>query len=903
LPERLKLFMRIVKPQHLSVLHRCFERDRKAYFCVTVIALVPLQSEPALMSEQELWQTVPELLGDTPLDMSVPKSGAEFLVAGDACAPGGQAVQGLKVSARVGNETKLLHVFGQRQWAGSKATPPVPYTRVPLAWTHAFGGPNFPDNTAGTGHEPAETPQGKQQTLPYIEYPKDPSMKPGKPVKPACFGALGPMAPQRKVFDGTYDDAWLKNEYPGPPKDFDWRYHCIAPSDQWQAEAYSGTEEIELIHMHPDHPQILTRLPGIAPIVAFRRKAAGDNELSFLQPRLTTVWLFPNQLRAALIWHAMMQTCDEFADEIDTVLVAAEWQDRPKGQPHYLHALNSRMDPETGGLKILEDEELLPEGLATPNAALEKYRKLLGSSGVSVQRLQENLQKNEAELNTKLTQAFGAKAVGEMQQGQVQVRQQLGLPELPAKMPQTHEEIVQATKALQQQAAAMPAMEQKLAAYSAQTLQQLRQEFASRGVDTGVMDALSKPARLPPSHQLSSVKALQDLDGAMHAMEQQMERPPGDAAPKITQQMKDTAHAADRRRPEMMRGLAHLQDKPPAIEKDVALRWRESAARAKAAGQSFAGLSLQGGDFSGMSLTSADFSNAQLDGADFSGADLTGANFDKASLAHASFERAQLANASFIGSNLGKANMQGAAASGAQFKDATLANANFSATDLSGCAFSGASFMDTAFEGARLCQARIDNSVIMRCDFTAADMSGGNFTKSAFMQSQLPEVNFSRSTVNSADFVSCKLDGANFDEALADNVRFVSGSTMAGVSFRGASARRASFRGLNLAHGQFANAKLDSSDFGEADCSHANFEHASLKNTMLMKTNLQSARLRSANLMQCILQHARLFDADLSGANLFGADLSRIEVNDQTQLRDAFTAKARRIPLHKVAAP
>ncbi len=895
--------MRIVKPQHLSVLHRCFERDRKAYFCVTVIAFVPLQGEPALMSEQELWQTVPELLGDTPLDMSVPKSGAEFLVAGDACAPGGQAVQGLKVSARVGNTTKLLHVFGQRQWAGSKATPPVPYTRVPLAWTHAYGGANFPDNTAGTGHEPAQTPQGKQQTLPYIEYPKDPSMKPGKPVKPACFGALGPMAPQRKIFDGTYDDAWLKGEYPGPPKDFDWRYHCIAPSDQWQAEAYSGTEEIELIHMHPDHPQILTRLPGIAPVVAFRRKAVGDNALSFLQPRLTTAWFFPNQLRAALIWHSMIQTRDEFADEINTVLVAAEWQDKPKGQAHYLHALNSRMDPDMGGLKILEDEELLPEGLATPNASLEKYQKLLGSSGVSVQRLQENLQKNEAELNTKLTQAFGAKAVGEMQQRQVQLRQQLGLPDMPAKMPQTQKEIVEAAKALQQQAAAMPAIEQKLAAYSAQTLQQMRQEFSSRGMDTGVIDALSKPPKLPPLQQLSSVKALEDLEGAMHALEQQAGRPLGDATPKVTRQMKDMAQAADRHRPEMMRGLAHLQDKPPAVQPDVAARWRISAARAKAAGQSFAGLSLQGGDFSGMSLPNADFSGAQLDGADFSGADLTGANFDKATLAHASFEGAQLANASFIGSNLGKANMQGAAASGALFKEATLTNTNFSAADLSGCAFAGASFMETVFQGARLCQARVDNCVIMRCDFAKADLSGGDFTKSSFIESQLPAANFSRSTLSSADFVACKLDGANFDEASADNARFVHGSTMTNVSFRGASAQRASFRGLNLARSQFAGAKLDSSDFSEADCSHANFEHASLKNALLMKTNFQSARLACANLMQCILQHAQLFDADLSGANLFGADLSRIDVNEKTQLRDTFTAKARRIPAHKVAAP
>ena len=96
--------MRILKPQHLSLMHRCFERQRRAYLGVAVMAYLPIRDEPALLPEQELWQEVAPLMQpEVPLDAVLPKSGAEFLMIGDACAPGGEPVTGLEVEARVGS--------------------------------------------------------------------------------------------------------------------------------------------------------------------------------------------------------------------------------------------------------------------------------------------------------------------------------------------------------------------------------------------------------------------------------------------------------------------------------------------------------------------------------------------------------------------------------------------------------------------------------------------------------------------------------------------------------------------------------------------------------------------------------------------------------------------------------
>ena len=128
--------MRIIKPQHLSLLHRCFERQHRAYLGVSVMAYVPIQASPALLPEQELWQQVAPLMHpEVPLDAGLPKSGAEFLMIGDACAPGGEPVTGLEVSVRVGALAKTLHVYGERYWLDSQRVSDVrTFARWPLTW-------------------------------------------------------------------------------------------------------------------------------------------------------------------------------------------------------------------------------------------------------------------------------------------------------------------------------------------------------------------------------------------------------------------------------------------------------------------------------------------------------------------------------------------------------------------------------------------------------------------------------------------------------------------------------------------------------------------------------------------------------------------------------------------------
>jgi uncharacterized protein YjbI with pentapeptide repeats len=853
--------MRIIKPQHLSILPRTFERQQRAYLCVSVIAFCPLLGEAALLPEQELWPTVTPLLGDTPLDMGLPKTGGEYIVAANAMAPGGAAVTQLKVGAKVGALQKILQVHGAREWRGRQISAPAPFKQMPLNWQQAYGGAEFTDNPFGTG-APLKNASGDiPLPLPCVEYPHDPATAPGKAITPASFFALHPMSTQRKRFDGTYDSAWLKQDYPGPPKDFDWRYHCIASADQWQAEPFKGDEVVELVHMHGEHARISGRLPGITPVIGVRLDRMADNAMRFIEPKLTTVWLFPNQLRMALVWHSLLQVGDEFGDDVQLVMAAAEWTGKPRGKDHYLKAVAERQDKERGAIKMLDDHELLPEGLATPNDSAKRHLGLMGMSDQVRDAIAGKLAENKQSLNAKLA------TVPKSTDPSAAAANPLAQFNLPVSMGDT-----------------LPASTQEfldLARKVEPVLAQMAKQLTAQDKPATVK-AAKKPARdAAPSLTAVPLAPGQELPQAALARVQQIQ-PQADAA---------------------MLGIAHLSEAPPAIDAATAEQWRTSAQKAKEQGRSFAGLKLQGADFSGMDLSGVDFTGAELESTNFANATLQGATFERCPLAFANFSGAKLKGASFAGSNLGKAAFAKADAESCNFQGATLSNTQLNGAQLAGCNFRGATLLETNLEQARLNGAVLSGCIVLRSKLRGADMSQADITKASFVESDLQGAAFRRAVLTSADFVTCMLDGAVFDEASADNARFVHGSSLKAASFAGASLRKACLRNMPLVQSNFERAQMDQADLSHAQCGKARLFKASLKNALLLKCDLQAAVLQSANLMQAVMQHADLRGADLRGTNLFACDMARIETDAQTRTDQAFTAKVRTVPARKVLAP
>jgi Uncharacterized protein conserved in bacteria (DUF2169) len=145
--------MKIIKPQTLSLLTRPFEFRRDYWLGCAVVAFLPIGETHTLLPEADLWPFLTEELpSDQPLDAAIPKTRTEFVAIAHAFAPGGVAAPMVPTGIQLGASIKQLVVFGDREFDRSRGriTEPVPFTRMKIDWTRAYGGDGFADNPLGT---------------------------------------------------------------------------------------------------------------------------------------------------------------------------------------------------------------------------------------------------------------------------------------------------------------------------------------------------------------------------------------------------------------------------------------------------------------------------------------------------------------------------------------------------------------------------------------------------------------------------------------------------------------------------------------------------------------------------------------------------------------------------------
>ena len=180
--------MKVTKQREHGFLVKPFGTGGKLYLACTILLYVDLKDATGLLTEQELWKTLPDQLGETPvLDVGMPKPRGEVLATGACWAPRGTTRPASEVSITVGGLTKTLNVFGDRHWTPSRViSDPEPFEAVPITWENAFGGPGFDANPVGKGVAPARLADDRDAVpLPNIEDPGRligaPSDRPSRP--------------------------------------------------------------------------------------------------------------------------------------------------------------------------------------------------------------------------------------------------------------------------------------------------------------------------------------------------------------------------------------------------------------------------------------------------------------------------------------------------------------------------------------------------------------------------------------------------------------------------------------------------------------------------------------------------------------------------------------------------
>ena len=370
----------IVKPMRLGALRRVESDSGDACrLWITALGAFDMIEPGEFLTEAQLWQTAAPALGDEVLDAGLPKPRSEVLVAGDVCAPEGRAVRSLTVRLELGPIRKRLAAFGRRWWRfgpdGPVMTRPEPFERISLGWHNAFGGNGHAENPIGKGADALATmKRGEPAELPPIETPEtlitDIEQSPG----PAGLGPRRHDAPSRLLFAGVYDDAWLRDGFPGPGRNFDRRFYNAACSDQQTDGEFRGDESFRIASMHAQHTDLRGRLPGFR-VRAFARQGETFRELRM---RCDTVWLFPGALVGIVLYRGGLTVADKEASDTPHVLLAYErMRDPQRSVAHYCTALEERTDPETAALKLLDERPLKPELSPEAIEAVEEERRAL----------------------------------------------------------------------------------------------------------------------------------------------------------------------------------------------------------------------------------------------------------------------------------------------------------------------------------------------------------------------------------------------------------------------------------------------------------------------------------------------------------------------------------------------
>lgn len=299
----------------------------------------------AISNEQPPVLRVPEYNGEPGKssirvdgDLVLTKTTTDVIVAGHAYAPDGNAVTELTAGFRVGPVQKVLRVVGDRQWEGTRHTPPTPFVKMPLVYERAFGGvdrrSSNPErdvdwrNPVGTGFAISRD-NLKGVALPNIEYPNDRVTSWKDRPQPAGFGPIASHWPARARFAGTYDDKWMRQRQPLLAEDLDDRFFQSAPEDQQPPAFLRGGEPVVLNHLTPsgDRTCLLPRL-----FIGFDTRFTDGSREIHRERRLHSVIIESDYPRVSMVWHSAMP-CHFKVQKLERTIVTlkTELSEQPAG--------------------------------------------------------------------------------------------------------------------------------------------------------------------------------------------------------------------------------------------------------------------------------------------------------------------------------------------------------------------------------------------------------------------------------------------------------------------------------------------------------------------------------------------------------------------------------------------
>ncbi|MGE0432883.1 MAG: DUF2169 domain-containing protein [Planctomycetota bacterium] len=729
------------------------------------------------------------------------KARTDVLLVGSAYTPGGKPANAVELRVGVGEWSRAVRVIGDRHVLPTGGlSEPLPFVQMPLTWTRTAASA---DNPVGTGREPDESGMLRAPNL------IDPADSQG--TQPAGTGPVNPRWPSRDKRQGRrYDDAWLRQRWPGFATDFDPGYWQAAPGAQQLPAWLSGDEPVVLQNLLPTTPTWTGQLPGwrVRCLVSAADASDPDGE--------------PTTRELDLALDTLTINTNDTADNGEATLTLA-WR--------------GRIAADTVWARNVHDVRVAHELMTDPLASVEALEQRFADADANNETGDDLPALNAGTLAALLqTTPLFTRGDGE-----------------PVLLPGVSDEVQQ----LWNDAAALQtALLESAEAGNPIAWPGENSGYApiSHGDGDGEAGDIEGDAETVFTRLAWTLRAAasRGLVGGTAA---------GSPAADALQRELDDFHAAGRFQP-YEPGLTPTAPLP----EETSPHTRDDVMAAAAEGTSLAGFDLRGLDLSGLSLDAANLTDCVLNGANLAGTTLVGANLARATLAGCNLagatltgcnaraadftgatltdcdlSHATLEQATFRDADLSRADLNGARARFAIFNGATLERAKASGAsfdsawmddcNLTSAALDGASLADASLSGvtATGCNARGAKAANLRAskaDFSGADWREADLTGSTWYECRATQANFAAAALRGADFMAADLSAAVFDLADCREGRFLL-ATLAGASlikcnlmqatFENAVLSGARFAGSNLYEAELLGATLDGSDFTSAN--------------------------------------------------------------------------------------
>ncbi len=905
--------MKIYRPLQVGFFHRVFEQNRRFYFIASATLGINLKTGGTLLDFNFIKDSF-EVMGEAAMpDAGMPKPNGEYLVSGSFFAPGGQAVTGGEVRIKVGSKDKNLYVFGPRKWDMGTSAGHEAVLSAPIDYAHAFGGKGYEANPDGIGY--------RDGRLPQVEDPRKLVTSPGETPEPAGLAPLGPSLPQRRRYQGTYDDAYKQKCFPGYPEDFSWRYFLCAPRDQWIDGYFRGDESYEILNMHPELPVISGGLPPFYPRCFIKRESSGGcPEFVELEMNLDTLWFFPEKLMALTIWRKGIEVEDDEAEKISHVLLGYEDKSRERRTyDHYLKALELRIKSDDSMLDNLVTGDLIPAEHKTALQLLQEMSQEGGEESELEKNISAKAEGIEKFANEKIQEAMD-RAQKDMDSVELPEDAQKYVPDGtsmdlqktlaeytgPAKPDADVEALNLKMESILPGITGGDASKIDLREFSFDKIDELMgvvEEFSAKKEKDALDLAKSEieKAKKQIKEQLAeheeAMSGASDEDGerleaALASLDDlDVEKRSPSPLPRLDAE--EAMSQLSQLSPQLMEAMQHLEAaKGAGLPEDAAAEFerqiREAAGdRMKEVEES---LSAAAAAFKESYVMVAHFMDDGLSphkepaelvtdvllrsisrgedvsNQDWACLDLSGENLDGVNLS---------------GCFLEQVNFKGASLKGANLRGAIMVRADLMDADLSGANLEGANVGGVHATRAKFVGASLKSAVITRGNFTSADFAGCDFTD--------------------VEALDIAVKGAKFREAIMPDMQFI-GADIVGASFVNADLTSSVFCNCAIRDTDFSGAVLKGSSFADASLDGVIFDGAEMEGACFVaadpeKKSIKGARFRGARLAKSNFQGLEMRDADFSGADLSGsnfleADLTRANLK-LAQARGALFRKAR----------